>query len=231
MSSQGIPLGDRMKLYESSYAYTLTPRSPMILRIDGRSFHTWTRGMDKPWDERMFDWMTMAASALVRQISGARVAYVQSDEISVLVVDYDSLGTQPWFGKNLQKVVSVSSSISTAALCGCGSSPATFDSRAFIVPKEEVCNYFIWRQQDATRNSISGLAQSCFSHKSLNGVSSPEMIERLFIEKGINWNDCPTRWKRGWCVTRNGVDSEIPVFTQEREYIERLVSPMESKDG
>jgi len=80
---------------------------------------------------------------------------------------------------------------------------AMFDSRVFIIPEaEEVINYFIWRQQDATRNSISMAAQSMFSHKQLQGKSGSQMQEMMFTEKGVNWNDYPTRFKRGAAIVK-----------------------------
>lgn len=224
----GTPLPDRMKLYERASAVYLTPRMPMIVRVDGRAFHTLTRGMEAPWDADLRDAMTAVGVALIDDIAGAKMAYLQSDEVSVLVTDYDALGTQAWFDKSLQKVASVSASVATVAFNDSLNNPnkrGTFDSRVFTIPREEVCNYFIWRQQDATRNSVSSLAQHHFSHKSLQGVSGPEMQERLFREKGVNWNDCATWQKRGWCVFRGGVEDSVPVFTADREFIERHVSP------
>lgn len=113
---------------------------------------------------------------------------------------------------------------------------ATFDARAFILPKEEVCNYFIWRQQDATRNSIQMVAQANFSHKELQGISCDELQDKLFKERNINWNDLPIDEKRGSCVVREKIttsdnvirnswviDDSIPIFTQDNEYINRFV--------
>lgn len=224
----GVPLPDRMKLYEAASAVYLPRRLPMIVRVDGRAFHGLTRGMDKPWDLRMRDAMTLTALALVDDMAGAKIAYVQSDEISVLLTDYDALGTQPWFDKSLQKVVSIAAARATLEFNDALALPGKrgmFDARAFVLPREEVCNYFVWRQQDATRNSVSGLAQAHFSHKSLHGLSGAEMQERLFQEKGINWNDCESWAKRGWCVVRGEALMEVPVFTAARDFIEQHVSP------
>ena len=224
-------LGDRMKEYESVPKIVLTRRMPLIVRIDGRAFHTWTQGLDKPWDlvlEQAF-WCTCLF--LCKEISGTKLTYSQSDEISLLVTDYDQLGTQPWFGKELQKVVSVAASLTTAyfnSLWGGTRNPATFDARAFVLPKEEVCNYFIWRQQDATKNSVSSLARAHFPHKRLQNLSGPQKQDLLFKEKGINWDDIETYRKRGFCIMRNEngtpfVDLDIPIFTQDRDCIDRHV--------
>jgi len=211
----------------------------MIIRIDGRAFHTFTKDMQKPWDPVLRNGFTAVAQELLREIAGAKLAYLQSDEISVLVTDYDKLTSQAWFDKVAQKICSVSASMATAvfneAMREAGQKPtATFDSRCFVVPREDVTNYFVWRQQDSTRNSVSALAQSHFTHEELHGKKWGDMQELLFQEKGINWNDCETWQKRGWCVLRNirpllgsvskvfvEPDLEVPVFSQDRQYIEK----------
>ena len=103
---------------------------------------------------------------------------------------------------------------------------AMFDARAFNIPESEVCNYFIWRQQDATRNAIQMLGQAHFSHKELNGKSCNDIQDMLFTQCGINFNDMPVEFKRGVCACKNDsfrIDENIPIFTQDREYIERFV--------
>ena len=119
---------------------------------------------------------------------------------------------------------------------------AMFDARVFSIPKDEVCNYFIWRQNDCTRNSIQMVGQANFSHKELQKKSCDKIQDMLMLDKGINWNDFPTVQKRGSCCTKTGIhtvvntktgeqkerltweiDTEIPVFTQDRNYVERFV--------
>jgi len=219
-------LGDRMKRYEEVPRTSLTPRMPMIVRVDGRAFHTYTKkvhhGGDSPWNPVIRDAMTDVARALIGEITGAKIAYLQSDEVSVLVTDYDKLSSQAWFDKVAQKVCSVSASIATMAfnenirgyvdqgLPGeMFPTTATFDARVFVVPQEDVCNYFVWRQQDATRNSVSMLAQAHFAHRELHGKSWGAMQEMLHSERGINWNDCATWQKRGWCVLRKTVHTTV----------------------
>lgn len=235
-------LGDRMKGYENINRFYLTKRMPMIIRIDGRAFHTLTKSLSKPFDPIFMDAMFETARSLLENVAGCKLAYVQSDEISLLVTDYDNLETQPWFDKNLQKIVSVSASIATVAfnnyfdhmmlLAPYNSiHTATFDSRAFVLPKEEVCNYFIWRQQDATRNAIQSLGQAYFSHKELQGRSCEEIQDMLFLQKGINFDDLSTSKKRGACIYKEKFkettfyhnDREIPIFSKNREYIERFI--------
>lgn len=237
-------LGNRMKTYESTSKTFLTKRMPVIIRIDGKAFHTYTRGLIKPFDENLANAMAETARYLCENISGCKLAFYQSDEISLLITNNDKITTESWFNNNLQKMVSVSASLATAKFNsldweGKPLDLALFDSRAFILPEDEVVNYFLWRQQDATRNSVSMVAQTNFPHKELQYLSSAELQEKLFSEKEINWNDIETWKKRGLCVTRKYavkergvrnpwfIDKEIPVFTQDRNYIERFLKPQD----
>lgn len=245
-------LGDRMKGYESVFKQALPGRLPIIIRVDGKAFHTYTKGIHKDESEacywNLIEVMNLTAIKLCEEIQGAQMAYVQSDEISILVHPYKKLTSQGWFNSKLQKMVSISAAIASTTftmeswrIWGDGKclvkdiKPALFDSRAFVLPESEVCNYFIWRQQDATRNSIQMLARALYSHKECHNKNSSQLQEMTF-EKGRNWNDEPTTFKRGRCiikmpygfVTPKGekvtrmswaVDDEIPVFTQNREYV------------
>jgi tRNA(His) 5'-end guanylyltransferase len=91
------------------------------------------------------------------------------------------------------------------------------------LPQDDVCNYFIWRQIDATRNAIQMAGREHFSHKELHKVNCNGIQEKLFQEKGINFNDYPTVRKRGFCIVKGVVDLDIPIFTKDREYVERWV--------
>lgn len=236
-------LGDRMKEYEAVPKNFLMKRTPVIIRLDGRAFHSFTkrdsikRGcFDDPFSVVMKYCMTEASLALCQQVQNVRISYSQSDEISLLLTDWETFETQQWFEGNIQKIVSISAAIATNAFNRAYSNyeriedyskMPMFDSRVFNIPKEEVTNYFIWREQDASRNSINMLAQSKFSHKELQGKKVPEVHDMLMLQRGINWNDLDTWKKRGFCVrkTESGwsVDDNTPIFTQDREYIERLL--------
>ncbi|MEM4260957.1 MAG: tRNA(His) guanylyltransferase Thg1 family protein, partial [Candidatus Woesearchaeota archaeon] len=151
-------IDDRMKRYENVNRYSLIRRTPVIIRLDGKAFHSFTKDLDKPFDEDLHNTFKQTVFYLVSQIQGAVFAYTQSDEISILLRDWDTLTTDAWFDYNIQKMASVSASIVTAKfnmLWHKSNKIAFFDSRVFNLPKEEVCNYFIWRQQDATKNSIN----------------------------------------------------------------------------
>lgn len=272
-------LGDRMKNnYENISRYYLIRRTPVIIRIDGKAFHTFTRGFKKPFDDILVKTMQETMKYLCENIQGCVLGYTQSDEISLVLTDYAELTTDAWFGNNLQKMCSVSASMATmaftknfvknvkecerVALIGnvvlfeddekyinvlkkAIEKGAMFDSRVFTIPKEEVCNYFIWRQQDATRNSIQSVGQANFSNKELHKKSTKDIQDMLMTQKGINWNDYSTTLKRGSCCIKVDdslteydevgnicgytqrskwvIDNEIPIFTQDRNYVEKLI--------
>ena len=274
-----VSLGDRMKRHEKVPCGILSRRTPVIIRVDGKAFHTLTKGLEKPYDPVMVHSMTYAAIALMNELQGAQIAYVQSDEISILLTDYINFSTEAWFDYEVQKMVSVSAAIATAQFnktwrkmliqrsemlnsngqmavfdpnefskwAKKSEQLAFFDSRCFNVPREEVNNLFLWRQQDAIRNSIQGLAQVNFSHKELHGLSCNHLQEKLWKEKQINWNDLNIWKKRGWCVTKKIVtkegqdgtepsyrtviepDWEIPDFSKDRSYIDRYIYPLEEE--
>jgi tRNA(His) 5'-end guanylyltransferase len=267
-------LGDRMKdFYEDRTRFKLARRTNTIIRIDGKAFHTYTRGLKRPFDEGLMEDMNKTTEYLCQNIQGAKFGYVQSDEISILITDYDDISTHAWFDGNLQKMASIAASLATAEFNRLRLARilyedptkvwseiissyklAMFDARVFQIPyQEEVINYFIWRQQDATRNSISSVAQANFSAKELHGKKTNQMQDMLMVQKGINWNDFTPREKRGSLIRKvenvyyrkiepimDGktrvlgendtykrskweADSETPIFSQEKGYLRWLM--------
>ncbi len=241
-------LGDRMKGYESAFKHSLVNRTPVIIRIDGKAFHTWTKQLNvldgelehDPFSSVMNSAMLRTTKALVHNVQNAVLGYTQSDEISILLNDWKTLETDQWFGNNIQKIASVSASIATAHYnaairyilneypAGSEFTDAMFDARVFNLPKEEVVNYFVWRQQDATRNSVQMLGRHYFSHKEMHKKNVSDIQDMLMEKHSINWNDCDTWKKRGSCVVHKmnegvSIDKEIPIFTQDRTYIEELL--------
>jgi tRNA(His) guanylyltransferase len=244
MSNDNDTMGDRMKGYERAARTDLPRRLPVIIRVDGKAFHTYTRVCERPFDARLASVMQSVAMRLCDEIQGAQLAYLQSDEISILVHGYKRHASHPWFQNAVQKMVSVAAGIASATFTALSGSifadgtirPAVFDARAFAVPEADVCNAFLWRQQDATRNSIQMLARSLYSHKECHLRNTSELQDMCWA-KGHNWNDLETRWKRGTCVVREvtgigcdgglrqrwAVDVEPPIFSRDRPYIERLL--------
>jgi len=215
-------VGDRMKLYESATRYVLTPRTWTLIRVDGRAFHTLLRGSDKPFDLDFMSQMDRVAKELCEQVTTCRFAYVQSDEVSLLLAPFGSEQTEPWFGGIVQKMASVSASIATMAFNREGRyGDAMFDSRVFTVPTSmEAENYFIWRQADATRNSLSMLARAYFSHKRLHGMNGSQMQEMLWSEHGVNWNDLDPHSKRGRICTRFTWTGDIEFVNKRTNEVE-----------
>lgn len=235
-------LGERMKdQYEMRTRTFLPRRTYTILRLDGCHFHTLTKHCERPYDEALKYCMDLTALNLCQLIQGAKFAYTQSDEISILLTDFDDTKTEAWFDGQVQKMCSVAASTATlwfnlvtddyfneTQRHRNHNSMATFDCRAFTIPDYvEVENYFIWRQQDATRNSINMLGQSLYSHKELQGKNTDQVQEMCF-QKGKNWNDVQTCYKRGTVTHRddNGnwfINKEIPVFTQDRSFLSNKI--------
>lgn len=223
-----LDIGDRMKLYERSSEHILTRRIPVIIRIDGRAFHTITRTrFGKAWSMEFVQQMIDMAKFVQADIQGCDFAYSQSDEVSFLLTDYSTIDTQGWFGYDLRKLISISAGLASAYFSKIYGKAVCFDSRAFSIPQDEVVNYFIWRQVDATRNAIQMCAREHFSHKSLHEVSCAQIQEKLFQEKQINFNDYPVIRKRGFCIVNKELDKEIPIFTKDRAYIEKFVDVRE----
>jgi tRNA(His) 5'-end guanylyltransferase len=188
--------------YELRDRHYLTRRTPVIVRVDGRAFHTLTKDFNKPFDGRLIDSMGIAAMELFSDMQGCKMAYVQSDEASFVMTDYDNLQTEGWFNYNQSKIESVSASRMTMAFNRCMrlcNQPAwaMFDARAFNIPDAEVANYFLWRAQDWHRNSITMYAQAHFSHKELDGKSCADMHEMLHTKD--------KNWSRLFNVEKNGV--------------------------
>lgn len=197
-------LGDRMKAHEHVTRALLPRQTYTVIRVDGRSFHTYTRGMERPFDRGLMSAMDATAEALCAEASGSVLAYTQSDEISLLMTDFATEQTQPWFGGVVQKVTSVAASIATAAFnhamrpYGGRESYAHFDARVFTLPsRDEVFRYLWWRQADAVRNSVSLTARAHLSHRELQGLTSNQQQELLWQNAGVNWNDMPDGFKRG----------------------------------
>ncbi|WP_161500833.1 tRNA(His) guanylyltransferase Thg1 family protein [Embleya scabrispora] len=209
--SDSTALGDRMKRHEQATRTVLPARTYTVIRVDGRSFHTYLRGCTKPFDERFMADMDLVAEALCAEISGTVLAYTQSDEVSVLCTDFQAAGTQPWFGGVVAKQTSIAASVATAALNAARPGKrALFDARVFTLPNPiEVANYLIWRQRDAVRNSISMAAQAHIPHKQLHGVNANRMQEILWSRHGINWNDYPDGAKRGRLTRRHTGEREV----------------------
>ena len=227
-------LGTRMKEYEKRNQYYLQKRTPVAIRVDGRSFHTFTKGFQRPFDDILIKTMQETAKYMCENMGNAKFAYVQSDEITIILVDYDTLETDCWFNYRTDKLCSISASMATMAfnkffynmameetaggeftegIAGihlkAAEKGAMFDARCFNIPKEEVTNLIYWRQLDAARNSVQMVGQANFSHKELQNKSCNMIQDMLHEQKGINWNDFPVDCKRGAAVIKKKIGTNI----------------------
>jgi tRNA(His) guanylyltransferase len=206
------PIMKRMKdNYESRYEFYLTRRTPVIIRLDGIAFHTYTKNAVKPFDDQIIFAMQQAALELCRKISGVKCAYVFSDEISLLLTDYDRLGTQAWYDYSLNKMLSASASIASALFNKIMQREydALFDSRAFNIPEHDVNNYFVARQRDAIKNSIGSFANYYFSSNELENVSNDDRIRMLYDKHGVDWYEQKDVYKYGTFIKRVDREKEV----------------------
>lgn len=203
--------GDRMKAYEAETEIRLDVHKPVCVRIDGRSFSTFTKGMKKPFDEEMSEVMVKTASTILEK-THAVIAYTQSDEIS-LIYQAEEEGSDIIFSGRVQKMASVLASLaasafmwhlrsSSARLAGRISDMPHFDARVWQVPtEEEAANVLLWRWKDARRNAILSLGQSAFSAKQIHGKTTLQILDML-TEKGINFDTYPPFFKSGTFLRR-----------------------------
>lgn len=232
-------LAVRMKtFYEQIPKTKLMRRCPVVIRCDGRSFHTFTRKFQKPFDEVLIKTMQETMKYLCENIQGCVLGYTQSDEVTLILVDYKKLTSSAFFDYEVQKICSITASMATMAFnkffekniqefsesneCRgldikyldiyreALNKGAMFDTRCFNIPKEEVTNLCYWRQLDATRNSIQMVGQANFSHRKLQNKTCNDIQDMLMIHKEINWNNLPTYQKRGSCCIKENyfVESE-----------------------
>ena len=266
-------LSIRMKQYEGVSRNYLVKKTPVIIRIDGKAFHTFTKKFKKPFDSILMTTMQETMKSLCESIQGCVFGYTQSDEISLLLLDDKKEDSAAWFEYNVQKCSSIAASIATLyfnkffakhvsemderfaeawnvsdedmqylkVMMNAENTGAMFDARAFNLPRSEIANYFFWRQDDASRNSIQMAGHAYFSNAQMKSKSNDQVQEMLFSEKGINWNDYPIPCKRGTaCIKRietfsrnDGttfnrckwfIDKEMPILRNEgRQYVERLL--------
>ena len=190
-----MDLDKRMKLYEQADNKRILPYSRVMIRLDGKGFHNFCKQMGRPFDMKLIKSMRDLTVFLMKE-SGAKIGYTQSDEISLLLYS-DTFESSIYFDGKTQKILSIlaaKASVFFNKIYTDGD--PVFDCRIWTIPDEEIANYFVWREQDAIRNSIQMAGQAKFSHKQLHKKSCND-IQDMLHEKGINWNDYPPECKRG----------------------------------
>ena len=221
MSKESDPEGDRLKSFEAVTDLTLDPQLPIIIRLDGRAFHTWTTCVERPFDPRLNGLMDQTMLSLASAV-GARYCYTQSDEITLVCLAEGK--SQPIFGGRVLKICSLIASLASAKFNQSlaewditSNRLATFDCRAFNVPdKKTAAEVVMWRETDAIRNSTLGRGQEFLSPKQLHGMGTRAVREWLKNNHHA-WGELPPERKFG--VARNHRWVDRPFSAKE---IERL---------
>lgn len=200
-------LGDRMKAYET--AEKVVQRMPLVLRVDGRSFRTFCRGLERPYSRFLLHAMQEVGLKLMNEVQGSFLAYGQSDEVSLVAVDYKNHGSTHWFGGKTQKIASVSASAATLAFDDCirrivpeKGGRAMFDARVFSIPEADLGNYLLWRGQDAYKNFILSLARSEFGHARIQDKNI-DKLSTMLLESGIDVSHYHPSFRYGWICRQN----------------------------
>ena len=253
MTDKNDALGNRMKQHEAVPKKHLCRRIPVIVRCDGRAFHSFCKRFEKPYDANFHQVMNKVMEHLCLKIQGVKFAQRHSDEMSFLLTDYDTLTTDAYFDYNVDKINSTVAAMATAEFCKqlvlqnqrnatlCLSEDSgnlvpeadpvlsfeedwpTFDCRCFNLPESEVASYYWWRLLDSKRNSINMQAQDKFSHKQLQGKTCEQMQEMLFKEHGINWGKLPAEVKAGFVCYRENVKKVVEKGPNAGKEFERSV--------
>jgi tRNA(His) 5'-end guanylyltransferase len=229
-----MTLGERMKRYEKTSDFYVMQRCPTIIRIDGKKFSKWTKTLKKPFDDNLVLWMARTMKHIVDNTQNAVFAYCQSDEISIFLNDYKNIETEQSFSGRVQKMCSVTSSMATAIFNDMVSNSgepydsmplAYFDARVFNVPVDDVTNYFIWRQEDCSKNSVQSLARFTLGHNECQGLSLDELKNKMLENVDVNWLTLPQHLKFGCAYSNDSKDVmfTIPEFKHLREFVDKHV--------
>lgn len=211
-------LSDICKFFEKNYSpEVMMPLIPTIIRLDGNNFHNFCKGLEKPFDEGLTDLMIDTTEFLVKE-TGAVISFTQSDEIT-LVLYSDSLKSPIYHNGEKQKILSkLTGKLVTFFndkrydYLPDHEKVANFDCRIYQVPTMEwACKQLLWREKDATKNSVSMLAQSLFSHKRLQGLNGSQMQDLMMEEKGVNWNDLHPKFKRGSYIRKTRIKKPLSI--------------------
>lgn len=189
-------LGDRMKYYERLSEQQLMKNMPVAVRLDGRAFHTFTRGMKKPFDLDMINAMSNTTEYIINNFQAVKIAYVQSDEITLILWDGDTIETDAPFSYRKSKLESILASMAAVQMSIAFNRPCEFDARSWNIPIHEVRNVLLWRHKDWEKNSVQMYARSEFSHNELHRKSQADMHEMLH-QKGLNWANLDDVYKNG----------------------------------
>lgn len=229
-----MELSKRMKRYELASKMYLTRKVPVAIRVDGRAFHSLLKNAEKPYDKKFIHCMVLAAKATAAELQGFKVGYIQSDEATFILTDYENLNSDAWFDYRTDKLTSITASLMTYYFNQefynpKSARPVVFDARAFSIPREEVSNLLLWRAKDWARNSLNMFAQSLYSHKELHGKKRNDLHEMIHA-KGRNWaTDATLTEKNGtflFNIKEGGISESSfipPVYENIAKIVDQLI--------
>ena len=221
-------LKDEMDRYESTVSMSLKTKTPVFIRLEGKSFGAFTQHFQKPYDPIMTRTMQQTAKQLCAEANGCVFAYTASNEITLILTDYHKWNSVPWLDYDVMRMCSAAASIATIAFskafadsmewflqtyngndkdnlytayCEASNYGARFEAVCFNVPEDRVCEMVFHQQYQWRRNSILSLANQNFSHREVVGKTLDELHEML-AEKGIFWHDLPTEYRHGSCCSK-----------------------------
>jgi tRNA(His) guanylyltransferase len=228
-------LGDWCKWLEKNFSNEIMiPTLPVIIRLDGNNFHTWTKGLERPFDSKLSDLMIDTTKFLVQE-TNAVIGYTQSDEITLILYSRDRKSSIYNDGKK-QKILSKLTGKLTPYFnerrkyyLPNHDKIANFDCRIYQTPTlHDACVQLLWRENDATKNSKSMLAQSLFPHADLQELNGNQLQDKMKLEKNVNWNDLEARYKRGSYVRR--VRTSKPFTPEELETLPKAHNAHKNPD-
>lgn len=202
-----MALYDYFKDLESKTEATLPPKGWYVIRIDGKKFSTYTSGLNKPFHSSLSDAFVNTAKFLCENLQNVKMAYTQSDEISLILTDMDQINTSLLLGGDVQKIVSITASMATAIFNKTFTHPVTanlafFDSRAFKLKDEgDVIHYLRHRQRDAIKNAITMISLKYYSPKQLHQKNSDDKKE-MIKSKGDSFEYYHKGLTQGFLITK-----------------------------
>lgn len=216
MDFSEMTLNKRMKEFENKESKRLANRGvPIIVRMDGKGFNKWTKGLQFPFDSRMEKVRCEVTTKLVEYFD-AIIGYHCSDEITIILYKEGEL-SQIYSNGRYQKIVSQTASVCTAYwnesvrehIPEKAGTLAFFDSRAWEVPSlTEACNSLLWRERECIKNSINMASNAIFSHSELMGKNCDDR-KQMMLQKGIRWDDYPVWAKRGTYIGRKAFNKTL----------------------
>lgn len=202
-----MQLSERMREYELASKTRFPKRVPILIRADGKKFSKFVKDFEAPFDSLLGEMLKLTAFNVAKKLDGCVFFTQHSDEMSFFINTYQTLNQKGLMNLTKHKIDSeVASMITLEFVKQLVANDLThlldkfkgFDARSWVLPKDEVVNYFFERQTSSKRNSIQMYARQYFTQKEINGLSGLLMIEKMREEKNFDWESVDTWHKYGW---------------------------------